>query len=116
MLASIPIMLSLQTCELWVIYVHFVSGLHTHIHILEWTNTFSLQMPNSRDIVKLNKHSNFTKDAQDNWLHIPHYYTKFNRGGQKGLTEVGKPTASVERSRLIMALTEAVGRPPRLIK
>ena len=44
-----------------------------------------------------------------------HYRTKFNRGGQKGLTEAGKPTASVERSRLIMTLTEAVGQPPRLI-
>jgi len=45
-----------------------------------------------------------------------HYYTKFNQGGQKGLTEAGKPTASVERSWLIVALIKAVGRPPRLIK
>ena len=44
-----------------------------------------------------------------------HYRTKFNRGGQKGLTEAGKPTASVKRSRLIVALIEAVGQPPRLI-
>ena len=45
------------------------------------------------------------------------YCRNFNRGGQKALTEVGKPTASVKRSRLIMALTEAVVtiQPPRLI-
>jgi hypothetical protein len=34
---------------------------------------------------------------------------------QKRLTGVGKPTASVQRSQLIVALTEAVGQPPRLI-
>jgi hypothetical protein len=59
-----------------------------------------------------------------------HYYTNFNGGGQKGLTEVGRPTASDLRSRLIMALTKVVGptasvnrlteagdlgQPPRLI-
>ena len=31
------------------------------------------------------------------------------------LTEAGKPTALVQRSRLIVALTEAVGQPPRLM-
>jgi hypothetical protein len=40
-----------------------------------------------------------------------HYYTNLNRGGQKGLTEVVFATASVERSRLIVALTEAVALP-----
>jgi hypothetical protein len=31
----------------------------------------------------------------------PHYNIKFNRGGYFGLTEVGKPSAFVERSQLI---------------
>ena len=45
------------------------------------------------------------------------YCRNFNHGGQKALTEVGKPTTSVKRSRLIVALTEAVViiQPPRLI-
>ena len=36
------------------------------------------------------------------------YYTNLNSGGQKGLTEVVFATAMVERSRLIVALTEVV--------
>jgi len=64
-------------------------------------------MTNSRDIVKLNIQT-LQKMLRITGLHIPHYYTKFNGGGQKGLTEAGKPTASVKRSRLIMALSEAL--------
>ena len=36
-----------------------------------------------------------------------HNYKNLNRGGHFDLTEAGKPTASVQRSRLIVALTEA---------
>jgi hypothetical protein len=42
-----------------------------------------------------------------------YYYTNFNRDGQNGFTETGRPTASDLRSRLIVALTETVGQPPR---
>ena len=38
-----------------------------------------------------------------------HCYRILNRGGHFGLTEAGKPTGSVQRSWLILALTEAVG-------
>jgi hypothetical protein len=52
-----------------------------------------------------------------------HYYRNLNQGGHFGLTEAGKPTASVQRSRLIVAtasvnrLTEAgiISQPPQLI-
>jgi hypothetical protein len=44
-----------------------------------------------------------------------HYYSIFYGGRQNRLTEVGKPTASEQRSRLILAFTKAVGQPPRLI-
>jgi hypothetical protein len=37
-----------------------------------------------------------------------YYYKNLNRDGQKGLTETVSATASVERSRLIMTLTEAL--------
>jgi hypothetical protein len=40
-----------------------------------------------------------------------HYYINFYRGGCFSLTEVGKPTASDQRSWLIMALIEAVNLP-----
>ena len=43
------------------------------------------------------------------------YYMNFNRGGHFSLTEAGKPTASLQRSRLIVALIETVGQPSRLI-
>ena len=45
-------------------------------------------------------------------LYGHHYYSNLNRDGQKALTEVVFPTASVERSWLIRPVTEAVGRPP----
>jgi hypothetical protein len=37
-----------------------------------------------------------------------HYYRNFYRGGQKALTEAVFATASVERSQLIVVLTESV--------
>jgi hypothetical protein len=43
--------------------------------------------------------------------HRAHYYTNLYRGGQKALAEAVFATASVERSRLIVALTEAVALP-----
>ena len=39
---------------------------------------------------------------------LNHYYTKLNQRGQKGLTEAAKPSSSVKRSQLIVALIEAV--------
>jgi hypothetical protein len=36
-----------------------------------------------------------------------HYYRNFYRDEHFGLTEVGKPTVLVQRSRLIVALTES---------
>jgi hypothetical protein len=52
------------------------------------------------------------------WLqtHSPHTTTEiFNRGRQNELTVAGTATASDQRPRLIVALTEAVDQPPRLI-
>jgi hypothetical protein len=46
---------------------------------------------------------------------VSHYYIIFNGGGQKRFIEAGSSTASELRSRLIVALTEAVGQPPRLM-
>jgi hypothetical protein len=54
--------------------------------------------------------NSIAKDAERDAL-LQYFYG----GGQNRLTEVGKPTASEQRSRLIVAFTEAVGQPPRLI-
>jgi hypothetical protein len=44
---------------------------------------------------------------------VSYYYSIFYGGGQKAFTEAGRPTALDQRSRLIVALTEAFWCPPR---
>ena len=58
---------------------------------------------------------NLTNDAKILGYISIHYCRNLNRGGQNGLIEMGKATASVQRSQLIVVLTKAVGQPSQLI-